>query len=403
MNIQTSRYVLPSEEDVLAGLGTAPIPAGAYYKDDYFELEREAIFKRVWLQIGHVCELPEPGAFIVRPLEVAKASILITRGKDRVIRAFHNVCTHRGTQLVAEDCGTRASFTCRYHAWTFGADGELRSAPDFEQFYVDKADCALPPVAVDVCAGLLFVCLDPNPRQPLRDYLGPLAAKLEGRPIAKATTFSEYVYEIDGNWKLTYDNFQENYHLRFIHPRSGNGAGGPENPFGYPSRFGFHGVHRTQTIWTNPAPEPTPVQLFAFMNGAKFSAADGYAPNDPDNREYFALFPNFFLLGSPGQHFSHTVYPISATRSRGVIRLWWIGEDDSATKRFVREYSMATALDIHSEDRAVIEAGQRGLSSGALKHIHFQSREVLCRHLYNAVDQMVQAYKAERDLAGASA
>jgi phenylpropionate dioxygenase-like ring-hydroxylating dioxygenase large terminal subunit len=373
--------------------GSAPVPAGPYYRADYFELERQAVFRRVWLQVGHLCELPQPDSFIVRELEVAKASLLITRDRGGRLRAFHNVCTHRGTQLVEAREGARGSFTCPYHAWTFGTDGELRSAPDFARFYVDKADCALKPVAVDVCAGLIFVNLDPRPGQTLREFLGPLAEQLEGRPIARATTFSEYVYEIEANWKLTYDNFQENYHLRFIHPRSGNGSNGPDNPFGYPVRFGFHGPHRTQTIWTNPAPEPTPVQMFAFGQGARLAAADGFGP-DPANREYFALFPNFFLLGTPHQHFSHCVYPLSATRSRGVIRLYWIGEDDSATRRFAREYAMATALDIHSEDRAVIEAGQRGLSSGALEHIHFQAQEVLCRHLFNAVDGYVRAHQA---------
>src|SRR3546814_5413752 len=88
---------------------------------------------------------------------------------------------------------------------------------------------------------------------------------METLPVATATTFSEYVYEIDGNWKLTYDNFQENYHLRFIHPRSGGGgAVGPDNPFGYPTRYGFHGESRTQTIWTNPAPKLSATQMLAF-------------------------------------------------------------------------------------------------------------------------------------------
>ncbi len=91
--------------------------------------------------------------------------------------------------------------------------------------------------------------------------------------------------------------------------------------------------------------------------------------------------------------------PISATRSRGVIRLYWIGEDKSASERFAREYLMATARDIHAEDRGVIEAGQKGLSSGALKHIHFQTQEVLCRHLFLTVDTAVEAYKAETALA----
>src|SRR5262245_17794467 len=123
-----------ASHDDPAGLGTAPIPAGPYYRAEYFELEREAVFKRTWLQIGHVSELPEPGCFIVRPVEIARASILLVRGRDDRIRAFHNVCTHRGTQLVDDPSGRRPVFSCRYHGWSFGLDGELRSAPDFERF-----------------------------------------------------------------------------------------------------------------------------------------------------------------------------------------------------------------------------------------------------------------------------
>lgn len=376
---------------VIEALGCAPVPAGPYYLDHYFALEREAIFKRTWLVIGHECELPKVGDFIVREITFAKASVLLTRAKGGEVRAFHNVCPHRGTQLVAATHGSQASFSCRYHAWTFGLDGALRGAPDFENFYLEQADCSLAPIAVDVCAGLIFVNLDKAPAQNLRDFLGPFVAQLEALPIARATTFHEYVYEIEANWKLTYDNFQENYHLRFIHPRSGAAAVGEDNPFGYPTSYGFNGPHRSQRIWSNPSPQITPVQGIAFSKGAAFAAADGYDPGK--GKDYFALFPNFFLLGSPMQHFSHVVYPISATRSRGVIRLYWIGDDDSASKRFAREYAMATARDIHAEDRDVIEAGQRGLNSGALDYIHFQANEVLCRHLFDAVDRRVRAYQ----------
>jgi phenylpropionate dioxygenase-like ring-hydroxylating dioxygenase large terminal subunit len=389
----------PTSEET--ALGTEPIPAGPYYQADYFELEREAVFKRTWLQLGHLSEIAEPGSFIVRTLEFANASILITHGTDGKIRAFHNVCTHRGTQLVAEESGKKSSFVCRYHSWNFGYDGKLRAAPDFERFYVDKSKCALRAIAVDVCAKLIFVNLDKSPAQSLREFLGPLAEQLESLHVARATHFSEYTYEIDANWKLTYDNFQENYHLRFIHPRSGAAAGGPDNPFGYPIRYGFHGPHRTQTIWSNPAPVIKPFQGFAFGKAIQAMTSDGLA-NCPNGREYYALFPNFFILGSPMTPFSHCVVPISAGRSRGVIRLYWVGRDDSASKRFAREFSMLTALDVHAEDRAVIEAGQRGLNSGALEHIHLQSQEVLLRHLFHAVNNAVESYKAEHRIGDAA-
>ncbi len=392
MTAPATAFARVADEEV-AFLGTDPIPAAPYHDPDWYAAERQAIFLKDWIQIGHICELPAAGNFLRRDLEFAKASLLIVRARDGVIRAFHNVCTHRGTQLVEEAQGKAATFSCPYHRWTFGTDGALISAPDFEQFHVSKADCTLPQVALAVCAGLIFVSFAPDP-PPLRDWLGDLAERLEALPVARATQFSEYVYDIDANWKLTYDNFQENYHLRFIHLRTGLATLSPDNPFGYPLRYGFHGQHRTQTIWSNPQPQVKPMQAVGFGRGYAAAMARALVGGDHD-RDYFALFPNFFLLGTPAQHFSHVVYPVSATRSRGVIRIYWVGDDSSASERFAREHAMATARDIHAEDRAVIEAGQRGLSSGALTHIHFQTQEALCRHLYNGVRDAVEAWRAE--------
>jgi len=390
----------PVPREDVAWLGNGPVPAAPYYDPAYFELEREAVFRRSWQQVGHVCELPEPGSFIRRELEVLKASILIVRGRDGGIRAFHNVCTHRGTQLVEEAQGKQSRFTCPYHGWTFGEDGSLLAAPDFEQFFVTKAECALPTVHVEVVAGLIFVHLG-TPETSLREEMGPLADRMEQLPIARATTFSEYVYEIDANWKITYDNFQENYHLRFIHPSTAGPGCAPANPFGYPEEYGFQGDHRTQTIWTNPEPRmPNPVQGASFMRiGASLMKRDLMVPGAEKN--YFALFPNFFLFGNPATHFSHTVYPLASNKSRGVIRLWWVGADENASERYAREFGMAMTRDIHVEDRSVIERGQRGLESGALKHIHLQVNESLIRHLFNTVDGKVQAYKAELEAKGA--
>jgi phenylpropionate dioxygenase-like ring-hydroxylating dioxygenase large terminal subunit len=384
----------PSSEEIVRDLGTEPIPAYPYYHPDYFELEKAAIFRRTWLQIAHICELPEPGSFIVREIEIASASILITRGPDDVVRAFHNVCTHRGSQLVREGSGNRFAFTCAYHMWNFGHDGKLRAAPDFDRFYVDKSKCNLVRVSVDTCGGLIFVNLDPSPRQTLREFLGGVADELEALPMARATCFSEYVYEMEGNWKLIVDNFQENYHLRVVHARSAGGSGtGPENPFGYPVAFGFNGPHRRQTIWTNPAVKPAPVQGVGFAKMVECAAGDGLL-DGPVNKDYFGIFPNLFVFSQPIMPQSHCIMPLSPDRSRGVVRLYWIGEDTNASRRFAREYAFASIREVHAEDRISIEANQRGLRSGALQHIHFQSQEVLCRHFYHAVQSAIDDFKS---------
>ncbi|MDR2857816.1 MAG: aromatic ring-hydroxylating dioxygenase subunit alpha [Novosphingobium sp.] len=398
MNLHKPVYEAP--DDQVAWLGTDPIPARAYYDPAWYERERKAIFMRTWIEIGHVCELPEPGTWIRRELEFAEASLLIVRGKDGEIRAFHNACTHRGTQLVEEESGRGTNFLCPYHMWNFADDGRLVAAPDFERFALTKAECALPRVAVDVCAGLIFVNLDPHPRQGLREFLGAYADELETLPVARATTFHEYTYEIEANWKITYDNFQENYHLRFVHGLTGGATVHPDNNFGYPTRYGFNGPHRTQTIWSNPEPSLKPMQVFNFGIAARKGVEQGVI-GGPNDRTYFALFPNFFIIGTPIQHFSHVVYPLSATRSRGVFRVYWVGEDDSAATRYAREYTLCAIRDVHTEDVNIIRRAQKGLSSGALKHIHFMSMEGLCRHLYQQVVEQVEAWETEQQLEGA--
>jgi len=383
---------VPVQQEEVDFLGTAPIPAKAYYDPAWYELERQAIFMRSWINVGHICELPEPGNFIHRKLEFAATSLLIVRGKDGEVRAFHNACTHRGTQLVREEQGKRTSFSCPYHRWTFGQDGALISAPDFDGFHVTKEQCALNAVRTEILAGLIFVNLDVDAAS-LRDEVGDFADEMETLPVARATEFTEYTYELDANWKIAYDNFQENYHLRFIHPRSAESGTGPDNPFGYPSRYRFRGPHRGQTIWFNPQAVPRgPVQVAGFTTAAEALAGKGLM-DSPHGNEYFGLFPTFFMLGSPIQNFSHVLYPLEAGKTRGVIRLYWAGEAETASELFARHTCINMMRDLHAEDVDVIEDGYAGLASGVIEHIHFQTQEALCRHLYNTVAEKVAAFQ----------
>ncbi len=402
MNVQQSMPqtipMLPTEEAAkLRGRG--PVSSLPYYDPDWWELERKAIFMRTWLHIAHVSEVAEPGSFIRRDIEFARASLLIVRGKDGEVRAFHNACTHRGTQLTQDCAGKRSAFTCPYHAWTFGTDGRLLSAPDFERFYVPKEDVALRQVACEVIAGLIFINFDPAPRQTARAFFGAVADAMEKLPMASAIDFTEWSYEIEANWKTNFDNFQENYHLRFIHPRTGLGATGPDNPFGYPTHYGFSGPHRSQTLWFNPDPPPVPETLMmAGMRGAKLAAQDGVVCPKTD----FKLFPCFHVVGlPPGTQFTQTMMPLGPGRTRATVRMYWTTPANNASRRYTREFMAMTIRDVLSEDRHAVESAQRGLNSGAIAQIHFQDHEMLLRHLYETTVQIVTEYKAEQAQAAA--
>lgn len=392
-------YVPVAKEDV-AFVGTGPVPAAPYVDEQWYEDEREAIFRRVWLHVGRVDEVAEPGDFVVREIEVANVSLLIVRGGDGVLRAFHNVCTHRGTELVCASDGSARSFSCRYHKWTFANTGELRGVPDSGNFYeFDKSKYPLMQVSLDVCAGFIFVNLDRRPAQTLREYLGTWADSLEGLNIDVSDVFSEYVYEVEANWKVAYDNFQEIYHGRFVHPNSiGRSTMAPENPFGYPTKYSFRDddLHRSKTLWNNPNFVPDgPIEALSLelarAGTAKGPARDAKRPST----EHYYIFPNATVLGSPQYCFTQTIWPLGPSRCRGVIRMYWTGADKNASMRFAREYRMAALLDIHSEDRDIIEAAQKGLSSRALDTVQFQVHEVTCRHFASAVQRYVSEYRTE--------
>jgi nitrite reductase/ring-hydroxylating ferredoxin subunit len=158
-------FQMETPEDAASHFATGPVSSRPYHDPEWWELEKEAIFKRSWLHIAHMCEIPEPGCFIRKTVEFADSSLVIVHGRDGVVRTFHNVCTHRGTELVLEDQGKRGKFSCIYHNWTFGTDGNLLSAPDFELFHVTKESCALKQVSTEVLAGMVFINFDPEPRQ----------------------------------------------------------------------------------------------------------------------------------------------------------------------------------------------------------------------------------------------
>src|SRR5262249_35030650 len=153
-------------------------------------LERDAIFRRSWLAVGRVEQLPRNGSYFTRELQVAGTSIVVVRDGGGRVRAFHNLCRHRGNKLVWSDHprhqtrGTCRQFTCKYHGWRYGLDGALEFVQQEREFFgLDKRRHGLVPVHCDVWAGFVFVNLEENPRQSLREFLGPMVRALEDYPF----------------------------------------------------------------------------------------------------------------------------------------------------------------------------------------------------------------------------
>ena len=205
-------------------LGTAPVSYEDSISPEIYELERKAIFKRAWLNVGRVEQLPRKGSYFTKEMKVANTSIILVRNGSGDVKAFHNVCRHRGNKLVWNDMpleetkGVCRQFTCKYHAWRYDLDGNLTFVQQESEFFdLDKAKYGLVEVNCEVWEGFIFVNFADEPGQPLREFLGPMVTGLEGYPFDKMTSRWVYRSEVNANWKLYMDAFQEFYHAPVLH------------------------------------------------------------------------------------------------------------------------------------------------------------------------------------------
>lgn len=194
------------------------LPAAAYWDPAIFRKERERIFFKSWTLFGPESDVAEPGTW--RADTVNGWPIFVARGEDRRLRAFHNVCRHRGAALLTGETGKCRLVVCPYHAWSYDLAGALVRVPNFgEDAAFDKASHGLFPVRVATWAGLIFICLD-KAAPDLMSWLGAIPKLAEGYPDATAMALEGKI-TVEGacNWKAYCDNTVEGYHLPSVHKR----------------------------------------------------------------------------------------------------------------------------------------------------------------------------------------
>jgi phenylpropionate dioxygenase-like ring-hydroxylating dioxygenase large terminal subunit len=200
-------------------LGNAPITGNRYTSPAFAAAEWDKMWTRVWLIAGLESQLRDAGDFLT--YEVGPESILIVRGEDGAVRAFYNVCQHRGNRLVEAEFGSLERFTCAYHAWKYDLTGVVVSVPD-EADFVQGSPCGklkLPEVKCEVFAGFVWVNMDSSAPS-LRHYLGIVYDHIDHYKMERMTRTHWITVEGAFNWKCVQDNFNESYHLEFVHPQT---------------------------------------------------------------------------------------------------------------------------------------------------------------------------------------
>jgi len=216
-NVVTQDESQGHAQDAAPVRGLSPALEPRLYLDpEVLELEHRAIFERTWQLAGHTADLPAVGSYIT--VQVGTQPILVVRDESGAVRAFRNVCRHRGSRLLSGSGQCKKAIRCRYHGWTYRLDGELIGVPEGRTIPdLDKATLGLIPARAEESMGLIFVNLDVD-AQPLAEMLGDLPARVARYDIPNLQGFGVGENDQAANWKVVADNYLEGYHVPIAHP-----------------------------------------------------------------------------------------------------------------------------------------------------------------------------------------
>jgi phenylpropionate dioxygenase-like ring-hydroxylating dioxygenase large terminal subunit len=194
-------------------------PKERYYDPDFYQLEAEQLWPRVWQMACRLEEIPEPGDFVT--YEILDQSVIVLRAADGEVRAFQNTCRHRGVRLVERGGTCEQGFTCSFHGWSYGQDGVNVRIPmrrSFDPHNLQPGDVDLTPVRCELWGACAWINLDDG-APPLRDCIEPAASILDAWDVASLRTEWWYACRLPVNWKLAQQAFQEQYHVVQSHPQ----------------------------------------------------------------------------------------------------------------------------------------------------------------------------------------
>jgi nitrite reductase/ring-hydroxylating ferredoxin subunit len=379
---------------------------------EFYELEREAIFKRAWLNVGRVEDLPKQGSHFTKEIAIAKASVVVVRGKDDEVRAFHNVCRHRGNKLVWNDDprdetkGFCRQFTCKYHGWRYDLDGSLAFVQQEGEFFdLDKNDFGLAPVHCDVWNGFIFINLDPEPGQTLREFLGPMITALDDYPFGKLTERYDFVADNNSNWKIFADAFQEYYHVTALHPQQVPIAVRKSHPV-MCAHFQADGPHRLVTTagarrWDMPPEFMYPIER-ATESGlvGPWRTPDlgplpttGLNPGgvEPWGITNFQIFPNIEILIYGGWYLMYRYWPTSPNTHRfeGFLAFH---PARTVRERIEHEVAAVVFKEFALQDAGMLGGTQAALDTGIVERFPLSDQEILVRHFHKTVGEWVDEY-----------
>ncbi len=332
--------------------GSEPLTRDQYVSPGTLLEEQERIFAREWNCLGRVAELAEPGQFITR--SIAGESLIILRDRSGVLRAFFNVCRHRGTRLCAEESGTLGeTIQCPYHAWTYATDGRLIGAPHMQEVPdFDKAGFPLHAAALAQWEGFLFVNLAERP-VPFEETWAPMVGRLSRFHLGDLVPGHRVVYDVHANWKLVFENYSECLHCPMIHPELSGVL---------PYQSGANDL--VDGPFLGGYMEITAPNESATLSGRSCGrlVSPGLPEDERKRAYYYSLMPNLLLSIHPDYVNYYLLTPIATDRTR-VESEWMFHPDSRGDAGFNPDDAIAFWDVTNRQDWAIVERSQLGVSS----------------------------------------
>jgi Rieske 2Fe-2S family protein len=346
------------------------LPRRCFVSSEIFAKEQRKIFSNRWLLVGHQSEIPRPGDYFT--VETAGESVIVIRTsppdngdaiKSSAIRAFYNVCRHRGTRLIEQKAGRVRAIQCPYHAWTYALDGRLLGAPHMEGVPgFQKAGYGLNPAKLDLWEGFIFLNLS-DKSVSLGKWFAPLKKKFSHWNLPQLRSARRIEYDVRANWKLIFENYSECYHCPGVHPALSKLTpyDSAENDLDEgPFLGGFMPIRGGHSL---------------TMSGEACALAVGNIKAEDHHRVfYYSIFPNMLLSMHPDYVMVHQLWPQTIDRTR-ILCDWFFHRDAANDHGYNPDDAIAFWDMTNKQDWHVCELSQQGISSRAYKPGPYSPRE----------------------------
>ena len=338
------------------------LPNECYISKEYTLIERKKLFEDKWIVIGVGSSIPDQGD--VKPIDLLGIPLLIVRTKNKEIKVFHNICSHRGVKLVKEAGKIRNVMRCSYHSWSYDLEGKLVATPHIGGMNIhqtpefDKSKSNLKEIRSYIWLDLIMININNNEIS-FEDYISPLSQRWEKfwplkdrELIHHANDYGYFKLDAKCNWKFAIENYCESYHLPTIHPEL-NKVSNIDDHYhiqGLPNRFAGQGSKKYE--------QP-------IKGNKKFNTFSNWDKGMLKNSEYIALFPNVMI----GLHIDHFyvfwLEPLAINKTKEHMQMYYIGNESANGDELkeLRKENSRFWKDVMLEDINAIEGMQEGRNS----------------------------------------